>query len=105
MKPRSLGYTQTVSGRNLFGESFEELAMPLFDSLYNFAHWLTSNREEAEDLVQETYTKALKGFPSFQPGTNFRAWIFRILRNTFLTSRTGLERRNTSQEDEQGFED
>jgi RNA polymerase sigma-70 factor (ECF subfamily) len=69
---------------------FEELAMPLFDSLYNFAHWLTQNREEAEDLVQETYAKALKGFGSFQPGTNFRAWIFRILRNTFLTSRTGL---------------
>jgi RNA polymerase sigma-70 factor, ECF subfamily len=69
---------------------FEELAMPLFDSLYNFAHWLTQNREEAEDLVQETYAKALRGFGSFQPGTNFRAWIFRILRNTFLTSRTGL---------------
>ena len=64
--------------------------MPLFDSLYNFAHWLTQNRDEAEDLVQETYAKALKGFGSFQPGTNFRAWIFRILRNTFLTSRTGL---------------
>ncbi len=64
--------------------------MPLFDSLYNFAHWLTQNREEAEDLVQETYAKALKGFGSFQLGTNFRAWIFRILRNTFLTSRTGL---------------
>jgi len=64
--------------------------MPLFDSLYNFAHWLTQNREEAEDLVQETYAKALRGFGSFQPGTNFRAWIFRILRNTFLTSRTGL---------------
>lgn len=64
--------------------------MPLFDSLYNFAHWLTQNRDEAEDLVQETYAKALRGFGSFQPGTNFRAWIFRILRNTFLTSRTGL---------------
>ncbi len=42
-------------------DSFEELAMPLFDQLYNFAHWLTQNREEAEDLVQETYAKALKG--------------------------------------------
>jgi RNA polymerase sigma-70 factor (ECF subfamily) len=73
------------------GDSFEELAMPLFDSLYNFARWLTHNREEAEDLVQETYSKALKGFGSFQPGTNFRAWMFRILRNTFLTSRTGLK--------------
>ncbi len=79
-----------LSGANGSFMSFEELAMPLFDSLYNFAHWLTQNREEAEDLVQETYAKALKGFGSFQPGTNFRAWIFRILRNTFLTSRTGL---------------
>jgi RNA polymerase sigma-70 factor (ECF subfamily) len=71
-------------------EKFEELAMPLFDQLYNFAHWLTQDREEAEDLVQETYAKALKGFSSFQLGTNFRAWMYRILRNTFLTSRTGL---------------
>jgi RNA polymerase sigma-70 factor (ECF subfamily) len=64
--------------------------MPLFDQLYNFARWLTGNTEEAEDLVQETYVKALKGFSSFQLGTNFRAWMYRILRNTFLTSRTGL---------------
>ena len=41
--------------------------------------------------MQETYLKALKGFPSFTPGTNFRAWMYRILRNTFLTSRTGLK--------------
>ncbi len=84
---------------------FEELAMPLFDSLYNFAHWLTQNREEAEDLVQETYVKALKGFSSFALGTNFRAWIFRILRNTFLTSRSGLQAKMTvpldPEEDEQ----
>lgn len=72
-------------------ESFERLAMPLFDQLYNFAHWLTRNREEAEDLVQETYAKALKGFSTFRPGTNFRAWMYRILRNAFLTSRTGLK--------------
>jgi RNA polymerase sigma-70 factor, ECF subfamily len=80
-----------VSAVTLQSGSFEELAMPLFDQLYNFAHWLTRNREEAEDLVQETYIKALKGFSSFQPGTNFRAWMYRILRNTFLTSRTGLK--------------
>ena len=76
-------------------ESFEELALPLFDSIYNFAGWLTGNAVEAEDLAQETYLKALKGFSSFQPGTNFRAWIFRILRNTFLTSRTGLQAMRT----------
>jgi RNA polymerase sigma-70 factor (ECF subfamily) len=72
---------------------FEELAMPLFDSLYNFARWITRDADDAEDLIQETYLKALRGFASFQPGTNFRAWIFRILRNTFLSSRTTFERR------------
>jgi len=63
--------------------------MPLFSQLYNFAHWLTQDRSEAEDLVQETYVKALRGFSGFQQGTNFRAWMYRILRNTFLTSRSG----------------
>jgi len=70
---------------------FEQLAMPLFAPLYNLAQWLTQDRSEAEDLVQETYAKALKGLDSFHPGTNFRAWMYRILRNTFLTSRTGLK--------------
>src|SRR6202140_1987817 len=87
---RSSDYVD-LSGANLQLDSFEELAIPLFDQLYNFAHWLTQNRDEAEDLVQETYVKALKGFSSFQLGTNFRAWIYRILRNTFLTSRKGLK--------------
>jgi RNA polymerase sigma-70 factor (ECF subfamily) len=84
-------YLVDVSGTDLQPGSFEELAMPLFDQLYNFAQWMTGDREEAEDLVQETYAKALKGFPSFRLGTNFRAWMYRILRNTFLTSRTGLK--------------
>ena len=79
-----------MTDRRTDAESFETLAMPMFASLFNFAHWLTHNREEAEDLVQETYLKALKGFVSFQQGTNFRAWMYRILRNTFLTSRSGL---------------
>ena len=74
---------------------FEMLAIPLFDQLYNLAHWLTGDRTDAEDLVQETYAKALRGFKSFEEGTNLRAWMFRILRNTFLTSRTGLQVQNT----------
>ena len=74
---------------------FEELAMPLFDSLYNFARWLVHNQNDAEDLVQETYLKALRSFASFQPGTNFRAWMFKILKNTFLSSCSKLERRMT----------
>jgi len=84
-----------VTDRRTNAETFETLAMPMFASLYNFAHWLTQNREEAEDLVQETYLKALKGFAAFQQGSNFRAWMFRILRNTFLTSRSGLSAKIT----------
>src|SRR5271167_2875542 len=79
-----------VPQESLPSELFEQLAMPHFERLYNFACWMTHDRQEAEDLVQETYAKALKGFPSFQLGTNFRAWIYKILRNAFLTSRTGL---------------
>ena len=70
--------------------SFEDLALPLLPSLYNIAVWLSRNPADAEDLVQETFLKALRGFTAFEPGTNFRAWIFRILRNTYLTSRSGL---------------
>jgi RNA polymerase sigma-70 factor, ECF subfamily len=80
-----------VSAERAQSESFEELAMPLFDQLYNFAHWLAQDRDQAEDLVQETYTKALRSFSSFQPGTNFRAWMYRILRNTFFSSRAGMK--------------
>jgi RNA polymerase sigma-70 factor (ECF subfamily) len=80
-----------VSEETLPSGSFEQLAMPHFERLFNFACWLTHDRQEAEDLVQETYAKALKGFSSFQQGTNFRAWIYKILRNAFLTSRTGLK--------------
>lgn len=65
--------------------------MPHFAKLYNLACWLTRDTTAAEDLVQETYMKALRGFSSFQQGTNFRAWMYRILRNTFLTSQTGLK--------------
>jgi RNA polymerase sigma-70 factor, ECF subfamily len=71
------------------------LAMPLFDSLYNFARWLARDSNDAEDLVQETYLKALHSFASFQSGTNFRAWMFRILKNTFLSSCSTLEMRMT----------
>src|SRR5260221_11034799 len=72
------------------GPTFEVLALPLFEALYNYARWLVREPAEAEDLVQETYLKGLRGFRSFAPGTNFKAWMFRILRNTFLSSRTGL---------------
>lgn len=74
---------------------FDELALPLFNGLYNSARWLARSEADAEDLVQETYLKAFRSFATFQPGTNFRAWIFRILKNTFLTSRTSAQSRLT----------
>lgn len=85
---------------------FEQLALPLLEPLYNFARWLSGNSDEAKDLVQETFTKALKGFGGYNPGTNFRAWIFRILHNTFLTSRSGLARlQQTSPDDDHPIEE
>ena len=75
--------------------------MPLFSQLYNFACWLAGDRTAAEDLVQETFLKAYKGFASYQQGTNFRAWIYRILRNTFLTSQAGLRATASLDDDEE----
>jgi len=60
---------------------FEEDALALSDQLYRVARRLTANREEAEDLVQEAYARAFRNWRSFQPGTNLRAWLFRILTN------------------------
>jgi RNA polymerase sigma factor (sigma-70 family) len=92
-QPHPLWHTEalrTMPSTVTRSADFEQLALPLFASLYNHAFWLTRNQAEAEDLVQETFTKSLRAFDSFQPGTNFKAWIFRILRNTFLTTRTGI---------------
>lgn len=65
-------------------ERFEELAMPLLDQLYGAALRMTRNPADAEDLVQEAYAKAFQGFDSFKPGTNFRAWMHRILTNAYI---------------------
>lgn len=87
--------TGETGSQNEMCVGFEDLAVPLLDSAYTLACWLTRNSGEAEDLVQETFLKGLLSFASFRPGTNFRAWIFCILRNTFLSSRTKLERRRS----------
>jgi RNA polymerase sigma-70 factor (ECF subfamily) len=60
---------------------FEEEALQLSDQVYQVARRLAGSREEAEDLVQETYARAFRAWRSFQPGTNLRAWLFRILTN------------------------
>jgi RNA polymerase sigma-70 factor (ECF subfamily) len=60
---------------------FEEEALDLSDQVYQVARRLTGSREEAEDLVQDTYARAFRAWRSFEPGTNLRAWLFRILTN------------------------
>ncbi len=67
-------------------ERFERDALPLLDQLYGAALRMTRNPADAEDLVQETYVKAYTAFRSFKEGTNLRAWMYRILTNTYINS-------------------
>jgi len=73
--------------------TFAEQAMPFMDSLYGGALRLTRNPADAEDLVQETYLRAYRGFGGFQEGTNLRAWLYRILTNTFINTYRAKKRR------------
>jgi RNA polymerase sigma-70 factor (ECF subfamily) len=63
---------------------FERDAMPYLDQLYSAAMRMTRNPQDAEDLVQETFAKAFAAFHQFRPGTNLKAWLYRILTNTFI---------------------
>ncbi|HKS17014.1 MAG TPA: sigma-70 family RNA polymerase sigma factor, partial [Planctomycetota bacterium] len=65
-------------------QAFEELAYPLLDSAYRTALRMTGQPASAEDLVQEAFLRAFRGFAQFQRGSNFKAWLFRILTNVFL---------------------
>ncbi len=65
-------------------EIFDNEFLPQIDSMYNFAYRLTYDEDDAKDLVQETYLKAFRFIDSFQRGTNAKAWLFRILKNSFI---------------------
>ena len=72
---------------------FSEQAMQYMDALYTAALRLTHNSADAEDLVQETYLKAYRAYGGFEEGTNLRAWLYRILTNTFINSYRAKKRR------------
>ncbi len=73
--------------------TFADQAVPFMDSIYAAALRLTRNPSDAEDLVQETYLKAYRGFGGFEQGTNLRAWLYRILTNTFINTYRSKKRR------------
>ncbi len=73
--------------------TFTDQAMDLMPSLYSAALRMTRNPSDAEDLVQETYLKAYRGFGSFEQGTNLKAWLYRILTNTFINRYRAAKRR------------
>lgn len=75
--------TETLEQRS---ERFEHDVLPYLDQLYSAGLRMTRNPADAEDLVQETFAKAYASFHQFQPGTNLKAWLFRILTNTFINS-------------------
>ncbi|MCS7176373.1 MAG: sigma-70 family RNA polymerase sigma factor [Candidatus Kapabacteria bacterium] len=71
---------------------FEREALPHWEALYSFAAYLCRDRELAKDLVQDTFTRAWENWKSFQPGTNCKAWLFKILRNLYINHYRRLRR-------------
>lgn len=82
-------------------QRFEAEAIPHMDALYNFALKMTGDTDNADDLVQETYLKAFRFFDKFESGTNCKAWLFRIMRNTFINA----YRKNSKEPDKLDYEE
>src|SRR6476660_5659942 len=73
--------------------TFADLAMPYMSALYAAAMRMTRNPTDAEDLVQETYLRAYRGFEGFKEGTNLKAWLYKILTNTYINQYRAAKRR------------
>ncbi|MFA5805174.1 MAG: sigma-70 family RNA polymerase sigma factor [Melioribacteraceae bacterium] len=99
--------TNTLSDKELqqrYAE-FEKEAVPHLDAVYNFALRMTGDEDDADDLVQETYLKAFRFFDKFENGTNCKAWLFRILKNSFINDyrKTTKEPNKVDYDDIQNF--
>ncbi len=79
-------------GRSRNNQLFEREMLPHMDQLYGYAFYLAGDREEANDLLQETYLKAFRFFDKFEPGTNAKAWLHRIMRNTYINEYRRIQR-------------
>ena len=88
--------TDSAASQEL-AERFEKEALPLLNQLYGGALRMTRNPQDAEDLVQETYLKAYKAFHSFKKGTNLKAWLYRIMTNTYINSYRKKQRQPVQQ--------
>jgi len=87
--------------QNKLYKAFEQEALPHMDALYNFALRMTGDGDDANDLVQDTFLKAFRFFDKFEKGTNCKAWLFRIMKNTFINS----YRKKTKEPDKVDYED
>jgi len=86
--------TRGIASQSMADQAkFADLAMPYMDQLYSAAMRMTRNPADAEDLVQETYLRAYRGFGGFKEGTNLKAWLYRILTNTYINIYRAKKRR------------
>lgn len=95
-----LAEPQTVEQKKLYAD-FEREAVPHMDSLYNYAVKMTGDSDDASDLIQDTYLKAFRFFDKFEQGTNCKAWLFRIMKNTYINN----YRKNAKEPDKVDYED
>jgi len=91
--------TKKLAGANL--SEFEKIALPHKNLLYNYALRLTGNYDDADDLLQETLFKAYRFFDKFEAGTNIKAWLYRIMKNSFINE----YRKNVKEPDKIDYED
>jgi RNA polymerase sigma-70 factor (ECF subfamily) len=92
---------QDQADRSDLESRFEAEALPLLSGMYSAAYRLTRNPADAEDLVQETFLRAYRAFHQFEPGTNLKAWLYRILMNTFINSYRKRQREPQTVSDEE----